>query len=155
MPYCGSPLVILILPKSFCIEACEAASSFPNVMLLFLYSAAIFFHSSTFGTPALVTASCAFGTGCPVLMSLISMNETGMRPGPPNLPIGFATNHSGFDWAITMIASPCFASSSSGLSALKSYCTMPYTMAPEPEPRPILGILMCPLPGWVRFETLP
>lgn len=65
-----------------------------------------------------------------VAMSRISMKETGIKPGPPSRPIGFATNHSGFDCAITMIASPAFASSSSALSAWKSYMTMPYTIAP-------------------------
>lgn len=65
-----------------------------------------------------------------VAISRISMKETGIKPGPPRRPIGFATNHSGFDCAITMIASPAFASSSSALSAWKSYMTMPYTMAP-------------------------
>lgn len=63
-------------------------------------------------------------------MSRISTKDTGIRPGPPSLPIGLATNHSGLDWAITIIASPAFASSSSALSAWKSYMTIPYTMAP-------------------------
>lgn len=98
-----------------------ALSIFPSVMLLFLYSAVIFFHSSTLGTPALLTASSGSATGWFVVMSLISTNDTGISPGPPRRPIGLATNHSGFDWAITMIASPAFASNSSGRSAWKSY----------------------------------
>lgn len=78
------------------------------------------------------TAACGSATGSLVAMSRISMKETGIRPGPPSRPMGFATNHSGLDWAMTMMASPALASSSSGRSSLKSYRTMPYTMAPVP-----------------------
>lgn len=63
----------------------------------------------------------------PVVVSLIATKLTGMRPGPPSLPIGFATNHSWLLCAITMIGSPRLASSSSALSALKSCCTTPYS----------------------------
>lgn len=108
-------------------DGCPGAplSNLPKVMLLFLYSAAIFFHSSTLGTPAFFIASEGFGIALSVAMSRISTNDTGIRPGPPNLPIGLATNHSGLDCAITIMASPALASSSSALSALKSYMTMP------------------------------
>lgn len=75
-------------------------------------------------------ASCGLATGVFEAISRISIKETGISPGPPNLPIGFATNHSGFDCAMTMIASPAFASNSSALSAWKSYMTIPYTIAP-------------------------
>jgi hypothetical protein len=77
------------------------------------------------GTPARRTASSGFSTGWFVAMSRISMKDTGIRPGPPSLVMGFATNHSGLDWAMTMMASPSLASSSSGRSALKSYMTTP------------------------------
>jgi hypothetical protein len=98
-------------------------------MLLFLYSAAIFFHSSTFGMFAFLRASPGFDRALSLAMSRISTKETGIKPGPPSLPMGLATNHSGLDCAITMIASPALASSSSARSAAKSYMTIPYTMA--------------------------
>lgn len=100
-------------------------------MLLFLYSAAIFFHSSTLGTPALLMASLGFSMGLSLAMSRISTNDTGISPGPPNLPMGLATNHSGFDCAMTMMASPDLAFSSSDRSALKSNMTTPYTIGPD------------------------
>lgn len=118
-------------------------SSLPNGIPLFLYSAVILFHSSTFGTPALRTASFESGTGTPVAMSRIWTKDTGIKPGPPKREMGFATNHSGFDCATTMIASPAFASSSSGLSAWKSYWTTPYTIAPAPLPMLLFESLDC------------
>lgn len=113
-----------MLLVTVCVDG-VAESSFPRAILLFLYSAVIFFHSSTRGTPARRTASSGSGTAWPVIMSRISMNDTGIRPGPPRRPMGLATNHSGLDWAMTMIASPAVASSSSGRSAWKSYSTTP------------------------------
>jgi hypothetical protein len=106
-------------------------SNLPRVMLLFLYSAAIFFHSSTLGTPAFLMASAGLAMGLSLPMSRISTNDTGIKPGPPSRPMGLATNHSGFDCAMTMMASPVFASSSSALSATKSNMTTPYTIEPD------------------------
>lgn len=117
--------ILSILEVTDCIDDGGVGSILPSVMLLFLYSAVIFFHSSTLGTPARRTASNGSVTAWPDCMSRSSIKETGMRPGPPRRPIGLATNHSGLDWAMTMMASPALASNSSGRSAWKSYCTMP------------------------------
>ena len=94
-------------------------SNLPSVMLLFLYWAAILFHSSTVGTLALWSASSGSATGVGGLVryelsSKMSMKPMGIRPGPPSLRMGFATTHSRLDWAMMMRSSSSLAVSSSG-----------------------------------------
>ncbi len=88
-------------------------------MLLFLYCAAIRFHSSTVGTLAFLRASRGSATGVGGFVryessSKMSMKPMGIRPGPPSLRMGLATTHSLFDWAMMMRSSSSLAVNSSG-----------------------------------------